>query len=700
MKFVGLLALLQVSVAIHLQRRDTTAVAVNPVRKVVTMLQNLQKKVQAEGEKEKELHEKFMCYCKNNVGVLEKGIADAKTKIPELESEIDEDTSKISQLSQEIKQADSDRTAAKAAMADATKVRQNEHSSFVKEKTETDTNIKAMTKAIAALEKGMAGSFLQTPAAAILKKLAMSNEDFIAADREDLLAFLSSGNAESYAPQSGSIVGILKQMKDTMVEGLNKATSEETAAAKTFEELMAAKTKEVAALDKAIEDKTVRVGELKVKVVEQKADLDDTKSALAEDTKFLSDLEKNCKTAEADWEVVCKTRSEELLAIADTIKILNDDDALELFKKTLPGAGSVLLQVKETSPVVKSRALAILRSLGGHHPKINLVTMSLRGRKVSFDKVTKMIDDMVAVLKVEQQDDDEKKVYCETELDKLEDKKKILDKKEADINTAIEDAKESVATLTSEIKALVDGIKALDQSVKEAAEQRKEEHEDYQQLMQADSTAKQVLEFAKNRLNKFYNPKQYKAPPKRELTDDERVTLNMGGTLAPTEAPGGIAGTGIGFAQLQMQKDAPPPPPEAVGAYKKKTEEGGGVIAMIDMLISDLDKEMNEAEQTEKEAQADYEQMIEDSAEKRTNDSKSLEEKEAAKADMEETLNNNEDKKTRTLKELYANYKVTQSVKAECDFILKTFDIRKDARANEMDALSKAKAVLSGADYL
>lgn len=663
------------------------------------MLQSMQKKVQEEGEKEKELHEKFMCYCKSNVGVLEKSIADAKTKIPELESEIEEDVSKTSQLTQEIKQAKADRTAAKAAMADATKVREKEHSSFVKEKTEADTNIKAMTKAIAAIEKGMAGSFLQTPAAAILKKLAMSNEDFIAADREDLLAFLSSSNADSYAPQSGSIVGILKQMKDTMVDGLNKATAEEKSAAKTFQELIAAKTKEVAALDKGIEDKTVRVGELKVKIVEKKADLDDTKTALAEDSKFLADLEKNCATADKDWEVICKTRSEELLAIADTIKILNDDDALELFKKTLPGAGSVLLQMKETAPVVKSRALAILRSLGGHHPKINLVTMSLRGRKVSFDKVTKMIDDMVAVLKVEQQDDDEKKDYCETELDKLEDKKKILDKKEADINTAIEDAKESIATLTSEIKALVDGIKALDKSVKEAAEQRKEEHEDYQSLMQSDSTAKQVLEFAKNRLNKFYNPKQYKAPPKRELTEDEQVTLNMGGTLAPTEAPGGIAGTGIGFMQLSMLKDAPPPPPEAVGAYKKKTEMGGGVIAMIDMLISDLDREMAEAEQTEKEAQEDYEQMTEDSAEKRTNDSKALEEKEAAKADMEETLNTNQDKQARNVKELYANYKVTQSVKAECDFILKTFDIRKDARANEMDALSKAKAVLSGADY-
>merc|ERR1719453_1785911 len=87
-----------------------------------------------------------------------------------------------------------------------------------------------------------------------------------------------------------------------------------------------------------------------------------------------------------------------------------------------------------------------------------------------------------------------------------------------------------------------------------------EEHEENTELMASDGTAKELLAFAKNRLNKFYNPKLYKAPPKRELSEDERITLNMGGTLAPTAAPGGIAGTGISFSQ----RDAPPPPPEVL----------------------------------------------------------------------------------------------------------------------------------------
>merc|ERR1719217_655331 len=126
---------------------------------------------------------------------------------------------------------------------------------------------------------------------------------------------------------------------------LAEAMANENAAIKAYEELMAAKEKEVAALTKSIEEKMVRLGQLQVEIVEMKEDLDDTSKALLEDKKFLADLAKNCKTKTKEHEENMKLRSEELLALADTIKILNDDDALELFKKTLPGA-SAFLQLK------------------------------------------------------------------------------------------------------------------------------------------------------------------------------------------------------------------------------------------------------------------------------------------------------------------------------------------------------------------
>merc|ERR1712232_1285656 len=101
----------------------------------------------------------------------------------------------------------------------------------------------------------------------------------------------------------------------------------------------------------------------------------------------------------------------------------------------------------------------------------------------------------------------------------------------------------------------------------------------------------------------------------------------MGGTLAPTAAPGGIAGTGNGL----FQRVAPGPPPETAKAYSKKSEESGGVIAMIDTLIKELDTELTEAETEEKLAQEEYEELMADSAAKRVADSKSVAEKETAK---------------------------------------------------------------------
>merc|ERR1719329_1381633 len=127
----------------------------------------------------------------------------------------------------------------------------------------------------------------------------------------------------------------------------------------------------------------------------------------------------------------------------------------------------------------------------------------------------------------------------------------------------------------------------------------------------------------------------YKAPPKRELTEDERITLNMGGTLAPTAAPGGIAGTGV---TVLVSMHGAPPPPETFGAYSKKSEESNGVMAMMDAMVADLDKEMQEADIEEKDAQAEYEEMMKDSAEKRVTDSKSITEKEGTKADDEANL--------------------------------------------------------------
>merc|ERR1719156_299445 len=147
---------------------------------------------------------------------------------------------------------------------------------------------------------------------------------------------------------------------------LAEATATENTAIKNYQQLMAAKEAEVASLTKQIEEKMVRLGKLQVEIVEMKEDLDDTSKSLMEDKKFLADLKKNCATKAEEHAANMKLRGEELLALADTIKILNDDDALELFKKTLPSPSASFVQVQVTSEMMRAKALSVIHSARKH----------------------------------------------------------------------------------------------------------------------------------------------------------------------------------------------------------------------------------------------------------------------------------------------------------------------------------------------
>merc|ERR1719476_91625 len=286
-----------------------------------------------------------------------------------------------------------------------------------------------------------------------------------------------------------------------------------------------------------------------------------------------------------------------------------------------------------------------------------------------FDKVIRMCDDLVAELKQEQQDDIDKKEYCEAQFDLADDKKKSLERAEKNAENAIAKAKEAIETLTDEIKALEKGIKELDKSVVEATEQRQEENQEYKALMAADTKAKEILKFAKKRLNKFYNPS---------------LALAQGETA---------------LAEVGAHGKAPPgPPPDTWDAYAKKSDESTNVVAMIDVLIADLDKELTEAKAEEKNAQEDYETMMTESAAKRTEDSKALSGKMEAKAEAEKTQAEQTEVKKDTTDELFATMKYIDGLHHECDWLLKFFDMRKTARTGEIDALVKAKEVLSGAE--
>merc|ERR1719326_1157702 len=152
------------------------------------------------------------------------------------------------QLEADVKQAQADRAEAKAAIAKATALREKEAAIYAKDSSDMKTNLAALTKAIDAISSGMSGgAFLQTTAASVVRRLAV-DMDISAADRDQIMSFLSQNS--DYAPQSGSIVGILKEMKDTMSDDLASTTAAEKKAISDFDALMSAKEKEIAACQK------------------------------------------------------------------------------------------------------------------------------------------------------------------------------------------------------------------------------------------------------------------------------------------------------------------------------------------------------------------------------------------------------------------------------------------------------------------
>jgi len=663
------------AVAFHGADAAGTKLNANPIRRVVNMLQSMVKKVEAEGEAEQKIFEEYMCFCKSGGGELEKTIAAAEEKIPQLEAGIKEGEGASSQLGSATEQAKKDREAAKQAVAEATALREQEADAFASQSAEMNANIEAMGKAIAALEAGSGASFLQSASASALKKIA-ALEDVDAGDRDSITAFLALQDEDQISSQSGEIIGILKQLKETMESDLAEATSNEDKAKGDYDALVAAKTKEIESLTASIEGKLTRNGEAGVNLEDMKQDLKDTQKALAKDKLFLKDLDKNCAEQKAEWEARTKVRGEEILALQDTIKLLNSDDALELFKKTLP-SGSSFLQLASTATEMKQQALVALGDNKHHDVRLDLVSLALKGKKVSFDKVVGMITEMIGILNEEQASDSKKKSYCESEIDKTEDALKSTQRKVADLGKAADENKGAIAAVTDEIAAMEVGVKKLDQMVADATAERKEAHQEHMDTLAGNQAAMELLGMAKTRLNKFYNPK-LAFVQKPAQTED-----------APS------------FVQVSehRQADSDSQEPAKLGKFEKKSEESNGVLAMIDTLAADLEKENTIMETEEKNAQEEYEAFMKDSSAKRLSDMKVIEEKMGAKADMEGQAESISEETRSAQNSEMSIAETLGGLHKDCDWLLQNFDVRKEARTDEIEALNKAKAVLSGADY-
>merc|ERR1719197_241822 len=400
----------------------------NPIRKIVTLMQDMQKEIEAEGEKEKVLYDNFMCFCETGEADLTKTAEGANAKISETSSTLETDTAEKATVDQELTEHKADREAAKKDMAEAEAIRTKEKSEYEATAADSKANIAALSGAIPAIEKGLGGaSLIQLPHSDRLMKIANAAQNLDSFDRESLTAFLQQKTGEG-APGTDTIVGIMKQMLETMEKSSAEADADEAKAAAAFADLSGSKNKEVEVATAAIETKTVRSGELAVSTVQAQNALDDAEAELADAQKMLATLKVQCVEKTKEFQARSALRAEEVAAISEAIAILNDDDALDVFKKAVPAAAMVqtvgFLQAKHGKASKMAKAQTMIASLASTYNSkpLSLLAYSMRTqlktKTQNFGMLMGMIDNMVKILGDEQAEDDKHKEFCNTEFDK------------------------------------------------------------------------------------------------------------------------------------------------------------------------------------------------------------------------------------------------------------------------------------------
>lgn len=685
---------------------DASDASANPVRKIVTLMQDMQKELEAEHEKEQELYDKFMCFCSTGEEDLKKTSADAAANIDSLSASLEEMKAEKSGLEEDLVKHKSELSQAEQDLAKAEALRGKENEAYEEDHANSVQATTALSKAIPALEMSMsAASLVQLRSGGIVagvKAALQKSETVSSEEKKQVLAFMDSTDVQSSKTPAGQqIVGILKAMSDEMLKNDATATASEADSVKGFGELKAAKEGEIEYAKENIEKKNARVGTLAVEIVQATDGVEDSTAEKANADKFLANLGEQCAAKSKEWSERTKMHTDEVAAISEAIDILNADDALDVFKKTAAsftqkpangphqygflqaGQKTGLMQLQKAERTIaaastfyKSQKLSML--LNSMRGALRSASHHKVGQAVDFTEILKMVDNMIEVLGKEQKDDEKHKDWCVSEHQKSEDDAATAKSTIESLDAEMANLADEISTLTDDIAALAEGIKTLDKDVAVATEMRKSEHAEYLETAQLTEAGIALLGKAKNRMQKFYNPTLYKAEP--------------------TEAPAAF------FAQIHAVthslkgKVAPPEAPATFGKYEKN-KKSGGVLQLMDNLTNELKASLAEAEHSEKTAQTDYQELMTDSQETRSQDDASLTDKSAAKANLEGKLMSAKETKHMTLKELDNIGAYIAQLHGSCDFILDNFKLRAEARSNELEALKNAKAILSGANF-
>jgi len=669
---LAFLLLFELSVALTF---DAAAAKNRPVSKVITLLKDMLKQLEKEAEEDEEIYDKMACWCETNDKEKTKSIAEAEARIDTLTTKIEELTASSSRLNTEIKNLEKEVAQNQNALAEATALREKQLAEFNAEEKDMLEAISALKAAITVLSKHNGESLLQLSRshlrgvaatvdfqlgkhASLLQGVLTPRERKVAASfaqsPEDYFDAAPTFK-QSYAPQSGEIFGILRQMRETFESNLSASQKEEMANQKAYEDLKAAKEEEIQAGQEQIDSKTQELATADENNAQAKVDVEDTKASLSADEQFLMMLKEKCQMTDKEWEERQKTRQLEMQAVSKALAVLSGDDAHDLFSRTFNPA---LVQVGSASES-RMRASELLSRVGKKFQNPRLSTLAYRVKLDAFTRVKKAIDDMVAQLLKEKEDEIKHKDWCVDEFNtnQLQSEKKTREKK--DLIALIAQLEAAIKALADEIQTLKAEIAEMQVQLKRAGEDREKQNKEFQTTVADQRDTQKMLKAALSVLEDFYKK-------------------------------------AASFAQ--RQEPVGPPPPAGFKEYKNNAASGG-VMSMIEQIISDAKAMEAEAIRSEEDAQKAYEDFVKETNNSIEAKSRDIVNKSAQKAKAETELVEAKEDKEAVLLELEQLSNYNAQLHQSCDFVQKNFDLRQTARDEEVEALRQAKAILSGAKF-
>lgn len=662
-----------------------------PITKVISLLKDMQKELDAEAKEDEEMFEKLKCWCDTNGAGKKQAVQDQKDKMDELNALIEGSTGKKTTLITEIDQLKKDIADAKAALAEATAIRKKEAAEFHTEETELIKSVTLLKGAIVALSKHH-GALLQSDSELMqvkpqLRKLVHQNLkrlDWLvaSADKDALLTFMNA-NADilepdtpssmdglsllekesmpvykSYGAQSGQIFGILKQMKEAFEIDIPQVQKAEAEKAQAFNLMKGEKESEIAEYQSAIKTKSAALADAKEALTTAKSDLKDTKDSLSADQRFLLEMTDRCTKGDYEWERRQKLRAQEIEAVSQAIVILDTDEVRDGQKSTfgfIQRSSSTSKLLLKRNAERRARAIALLRKVVAQAPALSFILMSAKSDP--FAKVVKAIDDLSAKLKLEMADEVKHKDFCVNELheNKVDEEKKQA--KLDNLNAKLEDLAEHKKKVEDTIAALKKDIADTKVQMQRAAEDRKMENQEFQKIVADQIRTIGALKAAHAKLSEFYFKDSF---------------LQQGAAAATTVAPS----------------------PE----FQDYENNGNSnkIMNLIQKLAGEAQVIKDGAIKDEQNAEDAYVKLVGESNDSIKAKSKAVVDKTEELATTEQAISQTTLSKDETLRDLESLAATKAELHAQCDFILKNFDLRQKARAAELDALAEVKAILGG----